>query len=330
MVSESLLKRLAEESLPRVVFVHGEETVWQERVYELLKQRSARDSFGEWNWSVFYGSRELNLDALTTELATVPWGGASKIVVLRDAHLVPADTLHKLVKWLAGSPQTNCLALFFQRVDENWKFLPVLRELALEIQCVPLAAGQLAQYVQEYCQSQGKDMGEAAVKQFLARVGTNLQFVHQELDKLLTFAGSRTQITEEDVAEITAFWPDQIADHTIFQLTDALAQKKRPEALRVLRQLLGAGEAPLRILAMIERQLRLLLAAKTGGRDVELAAQEMGESRAYLLRRLRPQAAQFSLDELLAGFYAVLQADGELKLGASGEEVLTDLIIKLT
>ncbi len=329
-MDQALLQRLEREPLPRVLFVHGQEAVWRDRVFELLKQRSAQDEFGQWNWSVLYGSKELSLDAVTAELAMVPWGDSPRIVVLRGAQQVPADTMHRLVQWLAEHPDANCLALFFDQVDEGWKFLQPLRQIAVEIQCSVLEGPQLTEYVSRYCAEQGKRMDKVTVQLFLARVGSNLQVIHNELEKLLAYTGERGEITSADVEEVTSLWPEQIANHAIFQLTDFIVQKKRPEALRLLQQLLQAGEVPLKILALIERQLRLLLAAKTGGSNLELAAREMGESRAFLLKKMRAQAGRFSLDEIILGFHAIVQADGEIKLGAPGEEVLTDLIIKLT
>lgn len=330
MVDLALLKKLEAEPLPRVILVHGQETVWRDRVFEALKQRTEKETLGEWNWSVFYGSKDLSLDSLLTELATLPWGGAPKIVVLRDAEFVPAESMAKLVNWLEGNPQANCLALFFSRVDGKWKFWKTLCRLAVEVKCDPLQGEALTKYIEECCAEQGKKIERVALEQFAARVGTNLNVIQNELDKLFAYAGTRQELTAADVQAVTSLWPAQIAEHTIFQLTDLIVQKKRQEALDVLKLLLSAGEVPLRILALIERQLRLLLAAKTSSGNLETAAREMGESSAYPLKKLRAQAKTFSLDEIFAGFYAVLQADSEIKLGATGEDVLTDLIIKLT
>lgn len=326
----ALLKKLESEPLPRVLVVHGEETMWKERVYDVLKRRSAQDGFGEWNWSVFHGAKDFNLEPLLTELAMLPWGESSKTVVLRDAHLVSAETMEKLARWLEDNPQANCLALFFEQVDERLRFWKTLRPLALEIKCDPLPGERLASYVEKYCSQRGKALERTTTELFLARVGSNLHVIHNELDKLIALVGERRELTVEDLEAVTSLWPAQIANHTIFQLTDLIAQKKRQEALNVLDLLLSAGEVPLRILALIERQLRLLLAAKTSSGNLDTAAREMGESSSYALKKLRAQAKQFSLEEIFAGFQAVVQADGDIKLGASGEEALTDLIIKLT
>ena len=123
----ALLKKLESEPLPRVLVVHGEETMWRERVYDVLKRRSAQDGFGEWNWSVFHGAKDFNLEPLLTELAMLPWGESSKTVVLRDAHLVSAETMEKLARWLEDNPRANCLALFFEQVDERLRFWKTLR-----------------------------------------------------------------------------------------------------------------------------------------------------------------------------------------------------------
>lgn len=325
----SLLKKLETEPLPRVLLVHGPESFWQDRLYSVLKNRMAQESFGQWNWSLFHGSKDLDLEPVLTELATLPWGGTAKLVVLREAHLVPGDTMEKLAKWLEENPQANSLALFYHQLDQRWRYLKLLRQFALEVECSALRGEELADHVAKYCAGEGKKIEQVAVQLFFTRVGTNLQVIHNELDKLIAYVGERTEISAQDVEAVTSLWPEQIANHAVFQLTDFIAQKKRREALGMLQQLLAAGEAPLRILALIERQLRLLLAAKTSS-NLDGAAAAMGESSAYPLKKVRAQARRFSLDELFAGFHAVVQADGEIKLGASGEEVLTDLIIKLT
>ena len=58
--------------------------------------------------------------------------------------------------------------------------------------------------------------------------------IHNELDKLIALVGERRELTVEDLEAVTSLWPAQIANHTIFQLTDLIAQKKRQEALNVL------------------------------------------------------------------------------------------------
>lgn len=325
-----IAKDIETKPLPRALFVHGSEKIFHDQILAALKKRNAQDDLAEFNWSVFYGSKEFELDSLLMELGMVPWGGGSKIVVVKDADSIPAAIMEKLALWVEENPQANCLALFLAKVDQRLKYVKILRQFALEVVCEPLQGERLIRYVVDLCQEQGKRMKRAAAEFFLSRVGTDLLIIQNELDKLFALTEGEEEITASHVRSISSLSPAQIEKYTVFQMTDSIVQKKRSEALDVLNTLLGAGEPALRILPLIERQLRLLLAAKTANADLDDAAKQMGETNSYALKKIRKDANRYNLQEILAGFEAVLHADRQLKLGVSDQEVLTDLIIKLT
>lgn len=327
---ETLLKKLETEPLPRVLLVHGPELTCHERVYQTLKARNAMDSLAEWNWCLFEGQKDFELEPLLVELGSVSWGNEAKIVVLKEADRLLTATMEKLVDYLTENHQSNPLTIFFSRLDNRLKYVKALRLLAVEVECKLVEGDALIRYVTDHCTEQGKIMKRGTAELFLDWVGSDFLTVRQELDKLLAYCADIEEITTGHVKAIASLSPGQIANNTVFQMTDLIAQKKRKEALGVMELLLGAGEPALRILPLIDRQLRLLLAAKTNRGPLEEAAKQMGESNPYALRKVQAFAKNFSLDELMAGFAAVLHADRELKLGTPGEQVLTDLIVKLT
>ena len=329
-MDRSLLKKIEAEPLPRVILVHGPETAWHDLVYATLQERNSKDSLAQWNWSVFHGEKDFVLEALLTDLGTVSWGGSPKIVILKEAQLIPAAIMEKLASWLEQNETANSLAIFLDKVDNRWKYLKIMRQFALEIQCDPLQGEALMRYVQDYCTEQKKKMTRKTAEVFLDRVGNNLQVVHNELEKLISFTKGREEVTAGDVRAITSLLPGQPANNTIFQMTDFIVQKNREKALELLSLLLSSGEPALRILPLIERQYRLVLAAKTSTTSLDVTAKQMGENSSYALKKIQPLAKRFELAEIFAGFSAVVQADRELKLGAPGDQVLTDLIIKLT
>lgn len=325
-----VLAQLEKDPLPRVILVHGPEIVWQERVLAILQERNAADPMGEWNWSVFHGSKDFDLEPFFAELAMMPWGDTKKIVILKEGDNITAGTMETIATWLEQHPGANTLAVFLGKVDNRWKYLKILRKFALEIECKPLQGEALTRYVLDYCLERHKKLGREAAELFLERVGTDLLTIHNELNKLVNFTEGREEISSDDILAITSLSPGQIASHTIFQMTDLIVQKKRQEALQVLHLLLTAGEPPMRILPLIERQLRLVLAAKTSETRPEETARQMGESSAYALKKIQPYTKNFSLGEIFAGFDAVVKADREMKLGTPGDQVLAELIIKLT
>ncbi len=327
---QKILKKIETEPLPRVILVHGPETVWHDRIYATLKKRNNEDSLGQWNWSVFYGTKDFDLEGILVELATVSWGDSSKIVILRNGELVPAGTMEKIALWIEAHPNANCLALFMDKLDKRLKYPKILRKFALEIECEALEGDKLVRYVMDYCTEQGKAIKRDTAELFLERVGSDLLVIHNELEKLFALSNEREEITTQDVKAIASLSPGQVANHTVFQMTDLIVQKRRQEALEVLHLLMSTGEPALRLLPLIERQLRLILAAKTTTANLDDTAKQMGESNSYALKKILGHAKKYKIEEIFEGFRAVLHADRELKLGVPGEQVLTDLIIKLT
>lgn len=331
MAVQATLAKIKTEPLPRAILVHGSETALQNQVFNALRERiESSGPTAEWNWSVLQGSKEFDPEPLLVELGTIPWGGAAKVVVLRQADLVPAAVMDTIATWLQEHPQANCLAVFVDNLDNRLKYVRKLREFAWEAKCVSLLGDELIRYMLDYCAERGKKMRRSAAEAFLERVGTEVMFVQNELEKLIAWSEDRREITEQDVQAISSLAPGRMVNETVFKMVDFIAEKKREEALSVLGLLLRAGEAPLRILPLIDRQLRLLLAAKTSKVRPEETARRMGETNVFPLKKQMRNADKFTLEELFAGFKAVVKADQEMKLGVPGDQVLTDLIVKLT
>src|SRR6266700_258092 len=86
------------------------------------------------------------------------------------------------------------------------------------------------------------------------------------------YAGGSAVITVDDVRKLSA----QVQEARVFDLTDALAQRNRKQALDILHDLLADGEAPLRLISTITSQVRSLILVKElsqkGIRAAEIAS----------------------------------------------------------
>ncbi|MGI6148269.1 MAG: DNA polymerase III subunit delta [Firmicutes bacterium] len=327
---QKLLNQIKAEPLARVYVVHGPEVVLHDAIYDALQERVDASGFGEWNWSVYDGHKDFSVDELITDLSTEPWGEGDRVVVLKDAHLVPSEELQRLAHWLQEHEPAGHLALFFRRLDTSLRYAKAFLSLGIEVQCNQLEGEELVKHVTQYCTARGKSIAKNACQLLLERTGADLQFVQSELDKLINYVGEAREITVEAVGEITSLAPGEAEDNAVFTMVDRITAGDQKGALEVLERLLDAGENPFRILPLIERQLRLLLAAKTRTTSFENTAQMMGERSHGPLRRVSRYAERFSIDELYEGFGAVVAADREMKLGSAGEAVLRDLTIRLT
>ncbi|NLY10640.1 MAG: DNA polymerase III subunit delta [Firmicutes bacterium] len=326
-----LLERYVKNELPRVLLIHGSEKQLQLQVFQELRDLVYQQPNADWNWSVWdCGDEQFEISNVLSDFGRVAWGGMKRVIIVRNTHLLPNPSLELIADSLNRVTDATCVALFFDNIDRRLNSTKVLLRLSVEIPCQEIKGEGLIRWITDWCLHHDVKIKREAVELLIKKVGTNLGFITSELDKLINYVGDSKTITVDDVEAIASPVPGLVEDGEIFLLTDALAVKDAQKALAHLKRLIDVGESPLRILPLIDRELRLLVAAKTmNGMTVEQTAKLMGESKHYSLGKIVRYAKDFDLEKLFERFYDVIEADRELKLGSDGEVVLEKLIVRI-
>lgn len=121
-----------------------------------------------------------------------------------------------------------------------------------------LAAESIDEIVDRKLAEHGKRIDPGARRLLGQRAGSDPAQLAMEAEKLCLYAGERPLIREDDVRASVR----DLAESWVFDFTRALAQREAVAAVSLLRGLAGQGEHPLRLLAMIARELRMLLLAR--------------------------------------------------------------------
>jgi DNA polymerase III subunit delta len=119
------------------------------------------------------------------------------------------------------------------------------------------------------------------------------------------------------------------ADRGVFELTDAVFAGNAATALGHLDSLLGQGEDVLGLLAMLARQLRLLLRVndhpgESAGQVAQLVG---GGTRDWQVERARRQARKFRPEDLRRGLDLIAQADADVRNGTLPNRLLIELVV---
>lgn len=164
--------------------------------------------------------------------------------------------------------------------------------------------------------------------QALATADADPRALGHEIVKLLTYVNFARPVELADVEMLTPAG----GEAKIFDMVDAIGQRKGPTALRELHKLLDKEE-PLYILSMIVRQFRLILQAKE---MLEARANENEISQAlglhpYPTQKVCAQSRAFSLPALERIYHRLLDYDADLKTGrADSTAALDTLVVSLT
>jgi DNA polymerase-3 subunit delta len=172
----------------------------------------------------------------------------------------------------------------------------------------------------------GAKLTDRAAYQLAERIGEDLILADSEIVKLATYAGDQP-IDAEDVDALTPYTPEA----NIFNMVDALGQRRGDQALQLLRQLLDDGDEPLRVYGMIIRQYRLLIQMKeqlNNGLNASGAARNMGVH-PFVAKKLNSQASYYSAELLEDIYRRLLEVDLEIKTGQTDPELALEMLIAL-
>lgn len=182
-----------------------------------------------------------------------------------------------------------------------------------KVLCFDLPRGQIYEWLRKRAERYGAAIEQKAIRLLAERIHDDLVMADTELAKLAAYVGEERAITAEDVALLTPYEPEA----RIFDMVDALGQRRGQVALSLLRQLIEGGYEPLYIFGMIVRQYRLLIQTREhldeGGSSAS-AAQVLG-MRDFVARKMAEQARLYRLDQLERIYHLLLDTDRKIKTG---------------
>jgi len=157
-----------------------------------------------------------------------------------------------------------------------------------------------------------------------ALVGNDLRLLDQEIEKLLLYAEGR-QVTSQDVQTLVSL----ARQASIFELVDCVGRRQTDRALHLLHRLLEEGEAPLYLLTMLARQVRILIQVSELRSQGVPPAQVAGRLKlhVYVAEKALAQAQNFSPAQLEAAHQRLVETDWAIKTGKCDEVLALDLLI---
>jgi DNA polymerase-3 subunit delta len=208
-----------------------------------------------------------------------------------------AQTLQLAVE--KGFPENNHLIITTDMADKRRALFKTLNSEGVVIDCsVPGGDRRADRMAQEsvliekmnaMLQEGRKTMGRAAYTALYEMTGFDLRTFSSNLEKLISYVGDRPEITTADVE--SALQRTKI--DPIYELTNALGDRKTEAALLLLDSVQSSGVHPLQIFTALINQVRKLLLAKDFvespyGRDWQAACPYD-----YFQKRVMPAIAEY-------------------------------------
>ena len=314
------------ELLPVYLF-YGNEGALVEEGAAGIREEALAGGMRDLNYHLFT-AKEANPEEVVTIAMTMPAMAKKRVIVIKGIDGLKARQQEALVNYLKDPSPSTCLILTAETVKVN-KGSALYRAVAkcghVEL-FNRLSTGRLAAVVKGEVKKAGKSIADEAVSRLLALTGNNLRSVRGELEKILLFVGDKQTVDLGDVEEGAA----DVREENAFALSDAIGKKEGARALEIFKKV--SGEPPLKVVATITRQFRIVWKIKA----LRKKGVEKGKWPALL--RIPPyqvagygaQSGRFSETELLRIFQRLKRIDREIKSGGVPPHVsLSRFIVEL-
>jgi DNA polymerase III delta subunit len=195
---------------------------------------------------------------------------------------------------------------------------------------VPLKGIELSEWVRKEVKERGAEMTNDALAILVALTGGDLWQIDHELGKLIDYVkGQQLKLSQEAGIKISAEIVRELVrgvfQENIFALTDAIGQRQKAQALKLLEMEIAAGQPIEQVYTMIVRQFRVLIEVRQtveSGMPQAQIAKELG-LHPYVAQKSIAMAKNYSLNTLKQIFNALVRDDFRSKTGQA--DLLTSL-----
>ena len=302
--------------------LYGEEAYLRNQYKNKLKNALVNPD-DTMNFSRFEG-KSIDPAEIISLADTLPFFAERRLILIEDSGFFK-HKCDELADYLPSLPETTCLLFAETEVDKRNRLYKTVQKYGRVTEFQSQDERTLMRWILGTLKKENKKITEDTLRHFLERTGSDMENIHMELEKLLSYTEGRDVITSEDVEEICTMQ----TTGQIFEMIRAIAEKKQRLALDLYYDLLALKEPPMRILFLIARQFNQLLLVKS------LAAKGMDRSSIaskaqvapFIAGRLTTQARSFTLEQLKNAVKDCVDAEEAVKTGRMTDILSVELLI---
>lgn len=315
-----------------VYLLHGDAPFLTREAAIWLKDRVLAGAPEEFALDRFDGGDKPDPERIAQAARTLPMMVPRRLVWVRAAEGVFAlqkAQITPLLKYLDQPDPTTCL--LFQaneKAKRTGALVKALEEKACVFETKTPRERELPRWIEERAKARGRRFESGASAALVDAIGDDLANLDGALERLTLFVEGKAPITAAHVEETVP----HTRTRTVWELTDAVADRDTAKALALAHHLLSQGEQPLRLLGVVNRQYRQLLlghGARAQGATLQEAAAQAGIP-PFRMAAYGRQVERYKSSELLAALDHLARADQDLK-GSKlpGELIFEALLLEL-
>ena len=308
--------------LRQVYLLYGEEAYLRSQYRDKLK--TALLGGGDAMNCHYFEGKDIVAGEIIDLAETMPFLAERRVLVLENSGLFSHGG-EQLAEYLQAPAPTAFFVFVEASVDKRSKLYKAVAAKGRAVEFKAQDESVLQRWILGILKREGKNITGNDLNFFLDKTGSDMENIRAELEKLLCYCMDRDVITAQDIEAVCT---KQISNQ-IFDMINAIADKKQRKAMELYYDLLTLKEPPMRILYLITRQFNLLLQVKelkAKGCDGNTIGEKVGLA-GFIARKYMTQASRFRVEDLRRAVEDCVEAEEAVKTGKMNDVMSVELLI---
>ncbi|MHC2832699.1 DNA polymerase III subunit delta [Bacillus sp. F9_6S_D1_P_5] len=325
-------KKIKKKQFSSLYLLYGTEAFFINETIKLITTEALEEEDREFN-VVTYDLEEAYLEDVVEDARTLPFFGERKVLLIKSPLFLTSqkEKLEQNIKILEeyiGEPSPFSILVFvapYEKLDERKKITKLLKKTADVVEANAMQVQDVQKWIVARADEVHVHIDNAAVSLLLELVGSNVTMLVKEMDKLTLYVGMGGEVTPKLVAELV---PKSV-EQNVFALTEKVVKKDIAGAMQILDGLFTQQEEPIKLLALLVSQFRLLHQVK------ELQQRGYGQNQIashigvhpYRVKLAMNQTKFFSFEELKKVIIELAEADYSMKTGKMDKKLVLEFFL---
>ena len=276
-----------------------------------------------------YTMDSISIDELVEDASTISMFSDKRIIIVDNAFFFTAnktiENIEKLEEYIKKSNTNNFLVFIIlnDKVDTRKKIYKIVKEKGKIIECKKGDNNYIKNYINNYLKESNYKIED--INYFINIVGTNLDNIKNELDKLFMYKQDNKIITKTDIDKVCI----KVLEDEIFSLTDAIILNDTSKAMTLFEEFLMLNYDEIYILNLLASQFRFLYQVK------RLANKNKNYTEIAKILEVNPYRVKFTLNklynytekDLTNRIKFLAKIDKNIKLGLIDKKLALELFI---
>ena len=212
-----------------IYFLMGEEPYYIDRLSDYIEKNLLTEEEKGFNQTVLYG-RDVTVDDIVSAAKRYPMIAEIQVIIVKETQDL-AKSIDKFENYASDPMPTTVLVLCYKykTLDKRKKVTKLFEKSGLVFESKKLYENQVGQWINRVLQAKKYSIEPKASAMLVEFLGTNLEKIYNELEKLQIILPVGSTISANDIEENIGF----SKDYNIFELRKAIGEKNQLKSYKI-------------------------------------------------------------------------------------------------